>query len=252
MKYMRLAVFILIMATLCGCSNSSGVTTQGSVQAGSSQKQVVEAFISAFNNGDVETCVSLLSAEIVTELQLGDQEYSSQDAQSVEAGIKNNIMWHHQWTILEWTSTSGNIISLRMEESGDDLKIQSIDTLSSEVTYEVGDGRIVKISTVVDEAGAAKIAAAASGGIGFKIVSAPESITVGEVMAGAPADRAGLKTGDKIVAIDGIKCAEMREGEAMLRLRGPVSSKVTLTIGRANGTFDVEVVRADLTSSAGN
>jgi hypothetical protein len=252
MKYMRLAVFILMIATLCGCSNSSGGTTQGSVQAGSSQQKVVEAFISAFNNGDVETCVSLLSAEIVTELQLGDQEYSSQDAQSVEAGIKNNILWRHHWTILEWTSTSGNMISLRLEESGDDLKIQSIDKLSSEVTYEVRDGRIVKMISVVDEASAAKIAAAASGGIGVKIVSAPGVITVDEVMAGAPADSAGLKSGDKIVAIDGIKCAEMREGEAMLRLRGPVSSKVTLTIERANGTFDVEVVRADLTSSAGN
>ena len=251
MKHMQLALFILIVATLFGCSDGSSAATQGSAQEVSPQKQVVEAFISAFNSGDTETCAGLLSAEIVTEQEVGGQGSSSQDAQSVEAGIKNNIAWHHHWTILEWTSATGDVISLRMEESGDDLKIQGIDTVSSEVTYEVRDGRIVKIRSVVDEASAATIARAVSGGIGFKITSAPGSVTVNEVMAGSPADKAGLKSGDKIMAIAGIKCADMKEGEALLRLRGPVNSKVTLTIERATETFDVEVVRADLTSGAG-
>lgn len=46
----------------------------------------------------------------------------------------------------------------------------------------------------------------------------------------------------------------MREGEGILRLRGPINSRVTLTIsrGRDEKPFDIVVVRVDLSKAAGN
>jgi carboxyl-terminal processing protease len=57
-----------------------------------------------------------------------------------------------------------------------------------------------------------------------------------------------------ITAIDGINCSAMREGEGILRLRGPINSKVTLTISRSGDEkpFDIVVVREDLLKAAGN
>ncbi len=58
-----------------------------------------------------------------------------------------------------------------------------------------------------------------------------------------------------ITAIDGINCSVMREGEGILRLRGPINSKVTLTISRGGDDekpFDIVVVRVDLSKAAGN
>ena len=46
----------------------------------------------------------------------------------------------------------------------------------------------------------------------------------------------------------------MREGEGLLRLRGPVNSKVTLTISRGDNEepFDTVVERVDLSKATGN
>jgi len=57
-----------------------------------------------------------------------------------------------------------------------------------------------------------------------------------------------------IIAIDGINCSAMREGEGILRIRGPINSKVTLTISRGGDEkpFDIVVVRGDLSKAADN
>ena len=70
-----------------------------------------------------------------------------------------------------------------------------------------------------------------------------------EVIENSPAQKAGIKVGDLIVAVDGVSCSQMtRPLEAQFRITGPVGSKVLLTIvreGMAN-PIDIEVIRADL------
>lgn len=62
---------------------------------------------------------------------------------------------------------------------------------------------------------------------------------------GSPAARAGLRTGDYVRAIDGASTRPMSLVEGQRRLRGPVGSKVTLTIlrGSAAEPHPVEIVR---------
>jgi carboxyl-terminal processing protease len=62
---------------------------------------------------------------------------------------------------------------------------------------------------------------------------------------GSPAARAGLRTGDYIRAIDGAPTRNLSALEGMRLLRGPVGSKVTLTVlrGSAADPRDIPLVR---------
>ncbi len=62
---------------------------------------------------------------------------------------------------------------------------------------------------------------------------------------GSPAKRAGVKPGDKIVAVDGVSTADWALDRAVDTITGPAGSTVTLTIGRdgENGTTDMPLVR---------
>ena len=249
MKYMRLLIVLLIIPIMIsGCSSKQDVALQNS-----DQKILVESFIDYYNKGDADSVIGLLSKDIVTEQKLGDQESKSTDVKSMHESIKHNILWKHNIKILKWANTNGDIISVQIEESGDEYKMIGINTVRAEMTFEIKDGKIIKIRTVIDKSTVDQMISKANGGIGVKIEVSPNFITINEIAPGLPADRAGLKKRDMITAIDGINCSAMREGEGILRLRGPINSKVTLTISRGGDEkpFDVEVVREDLSKTFG-
>jgi len=250
MKYMRLLIMLLIVSIMItGCSDNNDSALQNS-----DQKTLVESFIEYYNKGDADSVIGLLSNDIVTEQKIGDQESESADVKSIHDSIKHNVLWKHNIKILKWTNTSGDIISVQIEESSDEYKIIGIDTIQADMTFEIKDGKIIKIRTVIDKSTADQIISKESGGIGFEIEVSQNFIIINEIAPGLPADKAGLKKGDKIIAIDGINCSDMREGEGLLRLRGPINSKVTLTISRGENEepFDVVIIRGDLSKAAGN
>ncbi|WP_345781307.1 S41 family peptidase [Pseudoxanthomonas sp.] len=68
-------------------------------------------------------------------------------------------------------------------------------------------------------------------GIGVELLAQPDgSLQVVSPIDGTPAARAGIQSGDLIIAIDGKSLGGMKD--SMEPLRGPVGSKVTLTIVR--------------------
>lgn len=76
-------------------------------------------------------------------------------------------------------------------------------------------------------------------GLGFDYWQPRLPAVVDIVMPDSPADRAGLKHGDEIVAFDGAPVADFAD---LLKLTGPAAGKnVTLGIKREGGTFDVPV-----------
>jgi len=85
------------------------------------------------------------------------------------------------------------------------------------------------------------------GGVGI-IVEQEESglIKVISPVDGTPAAKAGIKSGDKIGAIDGVSIIGMPQDEAIDKMRGPAGSKVTLTVIRQGEKkpFDVALQRA--------
>lgn len=68
-----------------------------------------------------------------------------------------------------------------------------------------------------------------------------------EVIAGAPAAKAGLQVGDRVLAIDGKATPDLRLPDVRLRLRtDAVGTEVRFRVRRADGERDVTIVLADL------
>lgn len=82
-------------------------------------------------------------------------------------------------------------------------------------------------------------------GIGAEIGFRKEILTVIAPLEASPAQKAGLKAGDSILAIDGVSTLDMSLEEAVGRIRGPKGTAVVLTIGREenNSITDISIVR---------
>jgi carboxyl-terminal processing protease len=81
-------------------------------------------------------------------------------------------------------------------------------------------------------------------GIGIFIDIRDGGLIVVQPIEGTPAQRAGLRAGDRIRRINGVATDGMAIQEAVSRIRGPAGTRVTLTIARPERTFDVEITRA--------
>ncbi len=82
-------------------------------------------------------------------------------------------------------------------------------------------------------------------GVGLVIAIRDEKLTVVSPIEGSPADRAGVKAGDIILAIDGESTQGMSLDEAVRRMRGEQGTRVTLILRREGVPEDitVEIVR---------
>jgi carboxyl-terminal processing protease len=70
------------------------------------------------------------------------------------------------------------------------------------------------------------------GGVGMEVGVRESAITVIAPLRGTPADRAGIRSGDIIVKIDGESTMGLSVDKAVSRIRGKVGTRVTLTISR--------------------
>ena len=91
-------------------------------------------------------------------------------------------------------------------------------------------------SAFLDEEELADLRIAAEGsytGMGIEVSYEAGAIVVVSPIEGSPADRAGLRTGDAIVAIDGREVSASGLGDAIGRMRGAAGTLVSVTIDRA-------------------
>jgi carboxyl-terminal processing protease len=86
-------------------------------------------------------------------------------------------------------------------------------------------------------------------GIGAYVDTTGEFLIITSPMPGSPAEKAGLKSGDTIIKVDGEDMTGVDGNLVLRRILGPAGSKVTLTVAR-KGTdkpFDVTITRAKIT-----
>jgi C-terminal processing protease CtpA/Prc len=69
-------------------------------------------------------------------------------------------------------------------------------------------------------------------GIGTELRSADHQPVVGTVLPGSPADKAGVRPGDRFLRIDDSSVSKLSLVEIAVRLRGAVGSPVRLTVLR--------------------
>jgi carboxyl-terminal processing protease len=72
----------------------------------------------------------------------------------------------------------------------------------------------------------------------------PEAVRVAQVPPDGPAAQAGLRDGDRLLAIDGVPVTGMPIAEVQKRLSGEVGTIVTLRIERSEETLELRVPRA--------
>ena len=88
-------------------------------------------------------------------------------------------------------------------------------------------------------------------GIGAWVDTTREYLTIISPMVGSPAEKAGLKSGDEILAIDGVDMTGLDGELVRQKVLGPAGTKVVLTIRRPgqDAPIDIEVIRASIKSS---
>ena len=82
------------------------------------------------------------------------------------------------------------------------------------------------------------------GGIGIEVTIRDEMITIVSPIADTPGERAGLESGDRIIAVEGESMLGADISEAVDRMRGAAGEPITITIARDDADpFDVTIVR---------
>ena len=78
-------------------------------------------------------------------------------------------------------------------------------------------------------------------GIGAVVTMKDGELTVVSPIAGGPAEEQGVRAGDKVLEIDGEPTSGMNLTEAVLKIRGPQGTEVTLLILHLGETTPVEI-----------
>jgi carboxyl-terminal processing protease len=89
-------------------------------------------------------------------------------------------------------------------------------------------------------------------GIGAYVDATGKYLTIVSPIKGSPADAAGLKAGDEIIAVDGKDQTGIDPTITLKSVKGPADSEVKLTIHRPDpdSTFDVTIVRKTISPEA--
>lgn len=84
------------------------------------------------------------------------------------------------------------------------------------------------------------------GGVGIQPEKVGDYITVVAPLKDSPADKAGIKAGDIILAVDGKNVVGANLEDVLPAIRGDAGTQVTLTLQRDKKTFDVTLTRYEI------
>ncbi len=80
-------------------------------------------------------------------------------------------------------------------------------------------------------------------GVGIEVAEIDNAIRVITPIAGSPAARSGIRSGDELVAVNGLAVDSDRLKDTLWRLRGHAGSKITLSVLRDDVVIDHEMRR---------
>jgi len=84
------------------------------------------------------------------------------------------------------------------------------------------------------------------GGIGSLIQQQGDSVYIAEPYEGLPADKAGIRIGDRIVAVNGESTKGKTTSDVSSAMRGQAGTDVTLSLERDGKEFDVTLTRGEI------
>jgi carboxyl-terminal processing protease len=81
-------------------------------------------------------------------------------------------------------------------------------------------------------------------GLGITLEYTADEVRVTAIIPDSPAEREGIKVGDRLVAIEGISTTELSRNEVTQRLRGAAGSRVNITLARPGQTAPISKLMA--------
>ncbi len=149
-------------------------------------------------------------------------------------------------TAQEWAAVTASALSLARTASAPLAKDDPEDVYKTMFDGILGKlDRFSRYSTP-DTAREHRAAREGFGGIGVRVAIEAAGVRVSSVMNGSPGDQAGLKPNDLITQIDGTSVVGTELQTIIQKLRGPVGSKIALTLMRPNGAETLSVTRAHI------
>jgi len=237
----KVLVILLVMVLLpTSCTQVADTPTATEPEA------IAEAFLQASSNNDIEVGLSLLADNVVFKQE--PPGIKIEGKAELEPLLREDMAWNHRHYITSPFMVEGEKVTCSAKITGDNLEIMGIGYVNVSYEFLIRDGKIHSILIKPNSEDWAKVVELTSGGIGIKLAFVEQGIKVEKFAGNSPAEEAGVRVGDVITAVDGISYSEMQEGEIILRIKGPVGSKVRLAIIREGMTdpIDIEVTRVDL------
>jgi S1-C subfamily serine protease len=81
--------------------------------------------------------------------------------------------------------------------------------------------------------------------LGLYATEDEEGVAIASLAPGGPAESSGVRSGDRVLAVDGAVVTDLAELWRAVWSCGQAGSTVKLKLGRARGSRDVAVVSAD-------
>ena len=130
----------------------------------------------------------------------------------------------------------------------------TVDIPEAVLTFEMAEGatsRLDDFSSVIWPYDIQQFSRSTEGkftGIGVQITRRDGQLMVVTPLEGTPAQKAGVKAGDVIAAVDGVRTASWTLDQAVRRITGPEGTEVTLTLERIgeDEPIDIDVRRAEI------
>jgi membrane-associated protease RseP (regulator of RpoE activity) len=241
-----LAIMLAVTLLLIGCSRAAETPEL------TKPETVVQSFKEALSRGEVDTCLSLASDDAV--FRTDPLGFTFEGKEQIRGWLMYLVAWNFDWSTTSPYSVDGTRVTFSADMRSDHYRLLGMEIMRARIEFLVNDGKISSFLITENDEDVAKLDELTKGDIGVRFEwtagDRPEKgIRVLEVIENSPAQKAGIKVGDLIVAVDGVSCSQMtRPLEVQLRIMGPVGIKVLLTIlreGMAN-PIDIEVIRADL------
>ncbi|MFA5838522.1 MAG: S41 family peptidase [Candidatus Paceibacterota bacterium] len=157
---------------------------------------------------------------------------------SKEKGIEENIDFSEFWAV--WNLLNENFVSSTTTKATNQEKVWGA---IKGLTESLGDPYTVFFPPKEAEIFKTSIDGNFSG-VGMEIAVKDNQLVVMAPLKGTPAEKVGMRSGDKIMSVDGKSTTGLNVEEAVQMIRGEKGTRVKLTVVRNGGkSFDVEIIR---------
>jgi len=238
----------LFALAVSGCAGTSGT-------AGDDASLARQMFVAGFEDIDAvyidQPKIGDLALAGLQQLSNIDSDVTARrSADRIELILKNQVAYsatvEDDFDAQDWGELTSEALA---EAAGESEKIKTAPTEKVFETMFSGIvGKLDQFSRYASAKNAKENRAARDGfgGIGVRISVEDDQVRVISVMHYTPAERMGLKTDDLILAIDGEPTKGLNQQDVVDRLRGPVDSKVEVTVKRADKAepFSLAITRA--------